>query len=385
MRLRQGQIGIVATPQTTPKPRDPKRRFNWIVSDVVRKGIVLWHELRAKFSGRGYYCAALHGESEYNITINSDLTVSCNCQDYEGLGHLGDLHKSSFEEVFDGPMARRFREELAKGKMPIPICARCGELRRLAARDAQPPEVRLPHRGLLLENTVRCNVDCTGCARGTAANLRVNRQLQMPLADMEKMTDLVQHLGLEQVYYLNLGEPFLSPNIGPELAMLRQKNPDCRIVTSTNGVLLNNDAKREAALNFSHIFFSVHGISDAMSEKYMHRGSFEKAYAAMRDMAAYRNARGLRLPILEWKYLLFNWNDQPATLQRAVEMAKAANLDFISFWPTANPFYGISWRYRLGRLNHIGVKSWKGREVDLRPEGLRGTPTHPALAKQVVA
>ena len=31
-------------------------------------------------------------------------------------------------------------------------------------------------------------------------------------------------LGLEQLYYLNLGEPFLSPNIGPELALLRQKN-----------------------------------------------------------------------------------------------------------------------------------------------------------------
>ena len=371
----------MVTPQTTPNARDPKRRFNWIVSDVVRKAIVVWHELRAKFSGRGYYCAALHGESEYNITINSDLTVSCNCQDYEGLGHLGDLRKNSFEEVFHGPVARRFREELAKGKMPIPICARCGELRRLAARDAKPPEVRLPHRGLLLENTVRCNVDCTGCARGTAANLRVNRQLQMPLADMEKMTDLVQRLGLEQVYFLNLGEPFLSPNIGAELGMLRQKNPGCRIVTSTNGVLLNTDAKREAALNFSHIFFSVHGINDVMSEKYMHRGSFEKAYAAMRDMAAYRNARGLHVPILEWKYLLFNWNDRPAILQQAIEMAKVANLDFISFWPTANPFYGISWRYRLGRLNHIGVKSWKGREVDLRPEGLRETPTHPALAQ----
>ena len=55
-------------------------------------------------------------------------------------------------------------------------------------------------------------------------------------------------------------------------------------------------------------------------------------------------------------------------------MAREAKLDFISFWPTNNPFYGISWRWRLGRLNHIGVASWKGREVDLRPEGRRGTP-----------
>ncbi len=347
------------------------------MSDIIRWVLVRWLELRAKITGRGYYCGALHGESEYNITINSDRTVSCNCQDYEGIGHIGDLRKNTFEEIFHGPVAKKFRADLAKGKMPIPTCARCGDLKRLPARDSKLPEVRLPYRGMLLENTVRCNVDCTGCARGNAAEIRVNRQLQMPLAEMDEMADLISRLGMKQVFFLNLGEPFLSPTIYQELPLLRRKNPDCRIVTSTNGILLDSDAKREAALSFSHILFSVHGISDEMSEKYMHRGNFTKAYAAMKEMVAYRNARGLTQPILEWKYLLFNWNDHPVHIERAIEMAKAANLDFISFWPTNNPFYGISWRWRLGRLNHIGSPSWKGREVDLRPEDRRGTPTHP--------
>ena len=34
----------------------------------------------------------------------------------------------------------------------------------------------------------------------------------------------------------------------------------------------------------------------------------------------------------------------------------------------ANPFYGYSFRYRLGLLDHVDIKSWKGREVDLRSE-----------------
>src|SRR5690349_22368258 len=42
------------------------------------------------------------------------------------------------------------------------------------------------------------------------------------------------------------------------------------------------------------------------------------------------------------------------------------SVDAISFWPTSNPFFGISYRYRLGLLNHVGVKTWKGRELDLR-------------------
>lgn len=368
----------VPVPKSDGKRTTPKRRFNWVLSDWYRQLLVWKLEWQAKLTGRGYTCAALDGVSEYNITISSDQTVSCNCQDYEALGRLGDLKQNTFEEVFFGPKAKQFRDDLARGKMPIPICARCGDLKRLPPESPKtPPQPRLPYRGMLLENTVKCNVDCTGCARENAAGLRVNRQLTMPFNEMEKMGDLVQRLGMRQLYYLNLGEPFLSPTIGPELAMLRKKNPAMRIVTSTNGVLLNNDAKREAALTFDHILFSVHGITNEMSEKYMHRGHFDKAYGAMKQMAAYRDARGLTNPILEWKYLLFNWNDKPEYLARAIEMAKEAKLDFISFWPTNNPFWGMSWRYRLGLLNKFGRKNWKGLELDLRPPPRHGTKVHP--------
>ena len=351
----------------SPIPRkvsNPRTRFNWRVSDSIRRLMVWWFELRARMTGRGYYCSTLAGQEDYNLTINSDLTVSCMCQDYDGSGHIGDLRKNTFEEIYFGPVAQRFRAELAQGKIPIPTCVRC-TLKRLPKKTA-PPVPHLPHRGMLLENTVLCNVDCIGCAREGAANIRSTKR--MTLEELSQMADLVHRLKLKKLFYLNLGEPFLSPTICQELPLLRAKNPDCWILTSTNGMLLNTDAKREAALNLSHILFSVHGISDAMLEKYMRHSSFEKAHAAMKDLVAYRKARGLKKPVLEWKYLLFNWNDHPETIQRAIEMAKAAGLDIISFWPTNNPFYGMSWRYHLGRMNHIGVKTWKGREIDLRSE-----------------
>jgi len=345
--------------------RNPKTRFNWRVSDVLRWTLSRWYELRAKVTGQKYFCNALAGESEYDITINSDLTVSCNCQDYDGAGHIGDLRQNSFEEVFFGPVAQKFRDDLARGKVPIPTCARCGDFRRLKRGEA-PPKPHLPHKGMLLENTVVCNVDCIGCAREGAANIRVKKT--MPLEELGQMADLTARLGMERIFYLNLGEPFLSPTITQELPLLRSKNPKAYIRVSSNGILLNTDAKREAALNLSDIQFSVHGISNEMCEKYMMRGNFDKAYEAMKQMAAFRDARGLKMPILEWKYLLFNWNDHPRMIQRAIELAKAANVDLISFWPTGNPFYGVSWRYRLGQFKNIGRESWKGREVVLRPE-----------------
>jgi MoaA/NifB/PqqE/SkfB family radical SAM enzyme len=379
-----------------------KRRFNWIVSDVVRRASTAWSELSARARGQGFYCSALHGESDYNITINSDLTVSCNCQDYDGSGHIGDLKKDSFEKIFYGPVAQNFREQLAQGKFPIKTCARCGELRRIAkskipaeflngsgksaaapthpaakAGNSEWPPVRLPYRGMLLENTVNCNIDCLGCDRGSAALIR--RQRQMSLEDLTRMADLVRDLGLQQVFYLNLGEPFLSPNIGQELPLLRNRNPNCRIVISTNGIILNSDMKREAAMSASHLFFSIAGVDDEMLKKYEKLGSFDKAYQNMKALVDYRNAKGLSQPLIEWKYLLFNWNDRRRTIERAIEMAKEARVDAISFWPTNNPYYGFSWRYRLGMLNHVGEATWKGREVDLRAvrEPIAGLGTVP--------
>lgn len=380
-------------------------------------------EWKARVKSESFYCRALSGESEYNLTINCDLTVSCSCQDYDGSGHLGDLNKTSFEEIYYGPVARKFREELAKGRLPIMTCTRCGDLARVPKADVKTmvlpappgsrpwhaalknqsgllvakgktasydsdiphtfagPEPRLPYRGILLENTVRCNIDCLGCDRQSAA--RIRSSLQMDMARLSKMADLVSDLGLEQLFYLNLGEPFLSPAIGQELPMLRQKNPNCRIVISTNGIVLNTDAKRDAALHASQILFSIAGVNDAMLKKYERFGSFDKAYKNLKDMVEYRDARGLKTPILEWKYLLFNWNDHRETIRQAVEMARQIGVDMISFWPTNNPFYGLSWRYRLGALNGVGVKCWKGREVDFRKNrdlSSQAPPIQPAAA-----
>ena len=135
----------MATPSTASAARqikDPKTRFNWRVSDFLRQTLVHFHETRAKITGRGYYCAALVGDSEYGITINSDMTVSCSCQDYDGSGHLGDLKKNTFEEVFHGPVAKNFQAQLVSGKIPIPTCTRCGDLRRLTKENPAPMPTR---------------------------------------------------------------------------------------------------------------------------------------------------------------------------------------------------------------------------------------------------
>src|SRR2546423_13270906 len=125
-----------------------RRRFNWVISDVVRKALKFYIEWSARLRGQRFSCRALAGESEYNLTINCDQTVSCNCQDYNGSGHIGDLKKNTFEEVFFGSVAQRFRTELAKGKLPIMSCTRCGDLMRVRKSEVKAAaEFRNGHGG----------------------------------------------------------------------------------------------------------------------------------------------------------------------------------------------------------------------------------------------
>jgi sulfatase maturation enzyme AslB (radical SAM superfamily) len=328
-------------------------------SNVFRRVLKRFLEIRAAVSRTGFYCGALHGESEYNISINSDLSVSCNCQD-RGDGTLGYIGEESFEEIYHGVKAEGFRAALSKGKLPILTCARCSELKRLK-RGEKPPAVRLPKRGLMLENTIGCNLDCSGCIR---KEVLVNRKaLTLTLDHLESISAQIAELSLEKLFYFNRGEPFISSRIEEELKIIRRDSPDIKIYISTNGTLLNSEAKRAGALLADSIEFSIDGCDQESLERYQKGGSFERSYKNMKALVKARNHHGQDLPVIEWKYVLFRWNDHPRQIQKAIKMAEDAGVDLISFWPTLSPFYGISWRYRLGLFNEIGKKSWKGREV----------------------
>src|SRR5256885_16649349 len=102
--------------------KDRHRRFNWVISDIVRKGLKYYLEWSARLRGQRFYCSALAGESEYNITVNCDLTVSCNCKDYNGSGDIWDLNKNSFPEVFFCSPDQPLRYYVAECQCSILAC-----------------------------------------------------------------------------------------------------------------------------------------------------------------------------------------------------------------------------------------------------------------------
>lgn len=320
---------------------------------------------KARLRGKAFFCAALAGGSEVNLCINSDLSVSCTCHDVDGTGHLGDLARDSLAAILAGPTATRFREELARGRLPTPLCARCCDLRTVrrdqAGRLAE--QRRLP-TFVTLENTSACNLRCTSCPRAQIRRLRA--KVSMSLREVRRVARELHETGITKVGYLNLGEPFLSKAIGPELEILREANPGIWITTSTNALLIDTDEKREAALLLDRMQVSLDGVDQRMVEKYQRGMNFDRAYQNMRSLVEHRNARGLDRPAIVWKYLLFRWNERQEHLRTAIRMGREAGVDELFFEKTVSPAWGLPWRFYMGLLDGLGEKRGDGIEVDLR-------------------
>lgn len=335
------------------------------VSAVLRRTRAAQLVAAARLRRKAFFCAALAGNSDINVCVNSDLSVSCNCHDVDGSGWIGHLGRASLAEVFAGPVAQRFRQELAAGRLPTPQCARCCDL-RMVSKDKAARLVDRYHLPtfLMVENTSRCNLQCTSCPRPQIRRLRAKHS--MSLDDVRRVAQQVREAGIASVAYLNFGEPFLSRNIRQELEILREENPGLRINTSTNAMLIDCDEKREAALLLDRIQISLDGIDQAMVTRYQRGMDFARAFQNMKSLVEYRDARGAPTPTIVWKYLLFWWNDRKQHLAAAIEMGRDAGVDELFFEKTVSPFYGIAWRYRLGLLNDLGEKSAWGIGVKLR-------------------
>jgi pyruvate-formate lyase-activating enzyme len=312
--------------------------YRKFVLTVLRR----WLELAAMARGRRFRCRSLDGTDRHGIFISSNMAVACNCQDLDGSARIGDLRTTSFADIFTGPTATRFRRQLARGKLPVDRCAACWHLQSVHAAEARQwaTAYSLP-KGLSVENTVACNLRCLSCCRPEILRSR-RGAVSLTLEDVEIVARTMAGLGAEHCGFYNLGEPFFSPRVRQELETIRRHNPQIKILTTTNGLLIDTDEKREAALLVDHVLFSLDGVTTPMVRRYQRGGDFDKAYQNLKDLVDFRNRRGLDRPRIEWKYVVFRWNDSRADIRRAVELAQQAGVDAIQFLFARTPVYGIS-------------------------------------------
>jgi hypothetical protein len=292
------------------------------------------------------------------MILLSDGRLSCGCADPYARRVLGDARNSTIAGIWTGPVASGLRNDLNAGGSSF--CGDC-PLKLPLAKDQAPP-VRpldvgpLPTR-LYIECTAACNISCykACCAPETG----ITRTRQAGMLDFDLFRRVVDEAGpsLGRVDFFNYGEAFLHKRAEEMCEYIKSRFPHIYLYTSTNGLALTPDrARRLVHSGIDEVTFSIDGASQATYERYRQRGNFEKALANLRAMAEEKARAGRDVPVLNWRYILFTWNDGDEEMQRARTIAVDAGVDRLCWELTDHPEEAYSRRFVPGSTDLESIR-----------------------------
>jgi hypothetical protein len=255
--------------------------------------------------------------------------------------------------VWTGTAASRLREELNAGGSAF--CGDC-PLKLPLGNDEAPPRRGLdagplPGR-LYVECTAACNISCfqACCAPETG----IARTRETAMLDFDLFARVVDEVGpsLVRIDFFNYGETFLHKRAVEMCEYIKARFPAIYLYTSTNGLMLDDaKARRLVRSGVDEVTFSIDGATQASYERYRQRGRLDVALTAMRTMVDEKRQAGLDLPFLNWRYILFNWNDSDADMDLARRLAEEIGVDRLCWEVTDHPEVAFSRRFAPGSVD----------------------------------
>jgi hypothetical protein len=253
------------------------------------------------------------------LVMLCDGRIVCGCADPYGRRVLGDARTASVHEVWSGETITTLRGDLNRGGSRF-----CGDCPlKLPLKNGAKPAERSADAGALpsrmyIECTAACNISCTDacCAPETG----ITRTRQSGMLDFDLFTRVMDEAGpsLVRVDFFNYGEAFLHTRAVEMCEYIKAKFPHIYLYTSTNGLALSEaQARRLVHSGIDEVTFSIDGATPESYVKYRQRGRFDVAIANLRAMADEKRRSGRDLPFLNWRYILFVWNDTDAELDAA--------------------------------------------------------------------
>jgi MoaA/NifB/PqqE/SkfB family radical SAM enzyme len=276
-----------------------------------------------------------------------DGRIVCGCADPYGRRVLGDSRAASVHDIWHGPTITALRGDLNRGGSTF-----CGDCPlKLPLKKGDRPTERpldagaLPSR-MYIECTAACNISCTEacCAPETG----ITRTRQAGMLDFDLFTRVIDEVGasLVRVDFFNYGEAFLHKRAVEMCDYIKTKFPHIYLYTSTNGLALQDgQARRLVHSGIDEVTFSIDGATPESYVKYRQRGRFDVAVATLRAMADEKRKSGRDLPFLNWRYILFVWNDSDAEMNEARRLAADIGVDRLCWELTDHPENAYSRRF----------------------------------------
>lgn len=291
------------------------------------------------------------------LVLLCDGRLVCGCADPYGTRVLGDARRERVADVWQGATIRALRDDLNRGGSSF--CGDCPLKLPLAEDEAPPqrplPDSTLPSR-LYVECTAACNISCfqACCAPETG----IARTRQAGMLDFDLFTRVIDEAGpaLGRVDFFNYGEAFLHKRAVEMCEYIKSRFPRIYLYTSTNGLALTEESTRRLVRSgIDEITFSIDGASQETYARYRQRGNFAKATAHLRAAVDEKRRLGLALPFINWRYILFTWNDSDREMQRARQMAAGIGVDRLCWEITDHPEDSFSRRFAPGEPAHARI------------------------------
>jgi hypothetical protein len=292
------------------------------------------------------------------LVLLCDGRMVCGCADPYATRVLGDTRQASVHDIWTGDVASRLRADLNRGGSAF--CGDC-PLKLPLAEGQAPPERGLdvpaqPSR-LYIECTAACNISCLQacCAPETG----ITRTRQAGMLDFDLFTRVVDEAGpsLVRVDFFNYGEAFLHTRAVEMCEYIKTTFPHIYLYTSTNGLALKDDAARRLVHSgIDEVTFSLDGASQETYAHYRQRGRLDVAIASLRAMVDEKRKAGRDVPVINWRYILFLWNDSDEEMDRARQMAAEIGVDRLTWEITDHPEDGFSRRFAPGTPDYNRIK-----------------------------
>lgn len=292
------------------------------------------------------------------LVMLCDGRMVCGCADPYGQRVLGDARTTGVGTIWTGETITSLRRDLNAGGSRF--CGDC-PLKLPLKRDEAAPErpvdaSPLPSR-LYIECTAACNISCAQacCAPETG----ITRTRQAGMLDFDLFTRVVDEAGasLVRIDFFNYGEAFLHKRAVEMCEYIKTRFPHIYLYTSTNGLALDEaKARRLVHSGIDEVTFSIDGATPESYVKYRQRGDFDKAIRTLGFMADEKRRAGRDLPFLNWRYILFKWNDSEEEMARARALAAEIGVDRLCWELTDHPEDSFSRRFVPGAADFDQIR-----------------------------
>jgi hypothetical protein len=283
------------------------------------------------------------------LVVLCDGKVVCGCADPNGERPLGHLKDNTLYEIWNSEKAREIRRGLNQGFSAF--CLECG-LKRWMSPDEEIEQKPVSLKALpriFLEPTILCNISCfkSVCSKESGI-VQTRERKYFPLEEFKTLIDDIGEQ-LVRLDFFNYGESFVHPEAVDMVEYVKQKHPHIYLYISTNGLMLDSSKiKRLVRAAVDEITFSVDGADQETYAAYRCGGDFNKVLNLMSEFVQERNRSGKEVPFINWRYILFRWNDTRKKMNAVRKLAERIGVDRLTWEITDHPEEAISRKYQIG-------------------------------------